>query len=101
MPRHAIRQTDLFADPTAPTVPPAPVVEEHHRAEALAQLTRELEEVEASPTLPCRHDTSRAMGKEMAFKGRLWLLHPDDAARLRARWEAAWARHWERWEAEP
>jgi hypothetical protein len=97
----ATRQADLFADPRAPAMPAKPEVDAAYRAQALALMTRELEEVEASPDLPCKHDTSRAMGKEMSFKGRLWLLHVDDAARLLARWEAAWAAHWERWEAEP
>jgi hypothetical protein len=98
---------DLFrrdleaATATGTGLSPLPEVSEAERAEALAEMTRELEEVEASPHLPCRHDTSRAMGKEMSFKGRLWLLHKDDAARLLTRWQAAWARHWEVWNAEP
>jgi hypothetical protein len=101
MPRHATRQPDLFApDPGDDALPTPPERSPEERAESLALLTRELEEVEAAPQLPCRHDTSRAMGKERSFRGRLWLVDPEDAARLLARWDAAWARHWEVWERE-
>jgi hypothetical protein len=105
MPRAATRQPDLFgpsdqrADQPA-TLPVFPVLTAEQQAEALALLERELAEVEASPDLPCRHDTSRAMGKEMSFRGRLWQVQPQDQARLLARWNTAWERHWAKWEAE-
>lgn len=105
MSRRATRQPDLFAASPAASgaddaLPTLPDVDPKHRAWVLDQLTRELEEVEAASEVPLRHDTSRAMGKEMSFKGRLWQLDPADAACLLARWEAAWARHWDQWEIE-
>lgn len=101
MPLRASPQADLFAPPDqAPAAWPIPVLKEEERAYALMMLERELAEVEASPELPCLGDTSRAMGKEMSFRGKLWQVGDEDKARLLARWDAAWARHWAKWEAE-
>jgi hypothetical protein len=101
MPRAATRQPDLFAPPDQPPAETVfPVLTEEQKATALWLLERELAEIEAATELPCGGDTSRCMGKEMTYRGRLWQVSDDDKARLLARWNAAWERHWAKWEAE-
>lgn len=67
---------------------------------ALESITRALLEVEQATTLPMAHDTSRAMGRQFAFKGGLWQVPPGIAGDYAARWDAAWERLWAEWEEE-
>lgn len=111
MPRRDSRQDDLFAPPAPaegaalarePGNHPWPPegMEERDLAWALEKITRDLLEVEQAQTLPMAHDTSRAMGRQLSFKGRLWQVPPEIARDYAARWDAAWERLWAQWEEE-